>query len=217
MVVNWGIQYCFWICFLVKGNNMDINFLLFDDFETLDAFGPVEILARLEDCPVHFFSIDGGSVTSKQGTVIKTKSADQIDRDGILVVPGGLGTRLLVEDEEFLEHLHQIADQSMYCLSVCTGSALLAKAGILEGRRATSNKRAFQWVKSVNDKVTWISRARWVVDGKFYSSSGVSAGMDMALGFVSDLFGRNKAEEIADLIEYEWNSEMEKDLFAKGN
>jgi len=85
----------------------------------------------------------------------------------------------------------------------------------LNGRKATSNKRAFAWVQSVNSDVKWISHARWVVDGKFYTSSGVSAGIDMALGFISDRFGREKTAEIAQSIEYIWNSNKNNDLFTK--
>lgn len=75
---------------------------------------------------------------------------------------------------------------SQNCLTVCTGSALLAKTGLLNMKKATSNKKAFAWVKSVNNNVKWVEEARWVVDGKFYTSSGVSAGMDMVLGFIRD-------------------------------
>ena len=99
------------------------------------------------------------------------------------------------------------------CLAICTGSALLAKTGLMDGRRATSNKRAFDWVKSVNSKVDWLPKARWVIDGKFYTSSGVSAGIDMSLGFISDIFGTNTAEEIANSIGFVWNSDKDNDLF----
>lgn len=105
--------------------------------------------------------------------------------------------------------------QSKYCLTVCTGAALLAKTNLLNGRKATSNKRAFEWVKSVNSNIEWVNRARWVADGKFYTSSGISAGIDMALGFVADRFSLERAIEIAQSIEYVWNSDKNNDLFAK--
>jgi putative intracellular protease/amidase len=192
---------------------MDINILLFDDFQTLDAFGPVEIFGRLTGFQMHFFSINGGVVKSKQGTEIVTQSASEMKNDGILVIPGGKGTRVLVNDKNFLEKLHKFVACSKYCLSICTGSALLAKTGLLDGRRATTNKRSFDWVKSVNTKVDWQSNARWVVDGKYYTSSGVSAGMDMSLGFISDIVGVDTAKEIANVIEYTWNSDKDHDLF----
>ena len=134
--------------------------------------------------------------------------------DGILVVPGGRGTRVLVNDNDFLEMLVTEVNHSKYCLSICTGSALLAKAGLLNGKSATSNKKAFSWVKSTNTNVKWIQNARWVVDGKYYTSSGVSAGIDMTLGFIRDRFDEQRALRIAKSIEYIWNSDCNKDQFA---
>ena len=121
----------------------------------------------------------------------------------------------MVNDSTFIEKLTTIATQLKYCLTVCTGSALLAKTNLLNGRKATSNKGAFEWVKSVNSNVKWENCARWVVDGKFYTSSGISAGIDMALGFVADRIGLEKSIEIAQAIEYVWNSNKNNDLFAK--
>lgn len=74
-------------------------------------------------------------------------------------------------------------------MTICTGSALLAKTGLLNDKYATSNKRSFEWVKISFDQVKWIEKARWVVDGKYYTSSGVSAGIDIALVFISDIQG----------------------------
>lgn len=194
---------------------MDVNVLLFPDFETLDAFGPVEVLGRIEKYCLRFVSVNGGIIKSSQGVSIITEKLDNVDFSGILLVPGGQGTRHLINDNTFIEKLSAIALQSQYCLTVCTGAALLAKTILLNGRKVTSNKRAFEWVQSVNSDVKWISHARWVIDGKFYTSSGVSAGIDMALGFISDRFGIEKAEEIAQSIEYIWNSNKNNDLFAK--
>jgi transcriptional regulator GlxA family with amidase domain len=98
-------------------------------------------------------------------------------------------------------------------LTVCTGTALLAKTGLLDGRSATSNKRAFDWVCSTGEKVNWVKRARWVVDGKYYTSSGVSAGMDMTLGFLNDLHGNAFAKEVASQVEYRWQQNKEEDDF----
>ena len=167
-------------------NTLDVNVLLFSDFETLDAFGPVEVLGRIEKCRLRFVSANGGIIKSSQGVSIITETLENVDFPGILLVPGGQGTRHLINDNTFIEKLSVIVLQSQYCLTVCTGSALLAKTNLLNGHKATSNKRAFEWVQSVNSDVKWISHARWVVDGKFYTSSGVSAGIDMALGFISE-------------------------------
>ncbi len=194
---------------------MDINILLFDNFETLDAFGPVEVFGRIEEYALRYISLNGGTIVSKQGVRILTENINETDPYGILLIPGGQGTRSLVNDIGFIEKLSEAATKSRYCLTVCTGSALLAKTGLLNNRRATSNKKAFEWVESINSNVLWVREARWVVDQKYYTSSGVSAGIDMSLGFVSEIFGMDKANEISEHIEYIWNSDPRNDPFAK--
>ncbi|WP_226001616.1 DJ-1/PfpI family protein [Paenibacillus sp. BJ-4] len=195
---------------------MDFNICLFDDFETLDVFGPVEIFGRLPEVyDLKYFSMDGGIIESRQKTKIVTDPIAQANPDGIFMIPGGQGTRSLIHDDQFMKQVKEIAEQSYFCITVCTGSALLAKTGLLKNRRATSNKLAFDWVKSIDTEVDWIPNARWVVDGKFYTSSGVSAGMDMSLGFVSDQFGLEKAQQVANQIEYIWNANKNDDPFAR--
>ncbi len=193
---------------------MDINVLLFDDFETLDVFGPVEILGQIEEYKLCYYSTQGGLIRSAQNTLVMTEPLNHAASNSILLIPGGRGTRALVRDEDFLNHLKKAANDSVYCLCVCTGSGLLAKTGLLKQVQATSNKKAFDWVVSLDSEVNWIKEARWVVDGKYYTSSGVSAGMDMALGFIKDRFGLEKAFDIAKHIEYVWNRDSTKDDFA---
>ena len=195
---------------------MDINICLFDDFETLDVFGPVEIFGNLKEyCNIKYYSINGGIVTSRHGTKILTETLDLADDKGILFLPGGYGVRQLIIDENFIDKIRSLAENAPYCLTVCTGSAILAKTGLLKNKNATSNKIAFDWVKSLDPEVNWKSSARWVVDGKYYTSSGVSAGMDMSLGFIEDQLGNQKAFEVANFIEYTWNSNKDDDPFAK--
>ncbi len=193
---------------------MKIHILLFDGFETLDIFGPVEILARVEGHELLYQSLDGGIVRNAQGMEVLTSRIEALEPESVLVIPGGRGTRALVGNERFLNGISELVQNAGYVLSICTGSALLAKAGVLDGLKATSNKKAFEWAKSNSNQVTWVYHARWVNDGKFYTSSGVSAGMDMALGFVRDLYGMEKAEKIAQDIEYVWNKDSEADPFA---
>lgn len=193
---------------------MNVNIFLFDDFETLDAFGPIEILGKIDTYILKYYSLNGGIIVSAQGTTIITEEVEKISEEGILVIPGGKGTRTLVNDILFLQVLKEAAELSSYCLSVCTGSALLAKTGLLDNKKATSNKKAFEWVVSINSDVNWIKSARWVVDGKYYTSSGVSAGIDMTLGYIKDRFGEQKAIDIANHIEYIWNDDCSKDVFA---
>ena len=100
-------------------------------------------------------------------------------------------------------------------MSVCTGSALLAKAGLLDGLRATSNKQFFGLAASQSEKVEWVEAARWVDAGRFVTSSGVSAGMDMAIAVIERLFGTERAEAICALTEYTRHGDASSDPFAK--
>ncbi len=191
---------------------MNVDVLLFRDFETLDAFGPVEILGSVPGFSMRCVSTNGGMVVSAQGVRVWTEPLGEGSAE-VLLVPGGMGTRRLVGDGAYLQRLKAAAERSAHVLTVCTGSALLAATGLLDGLEATSNKRAFDWVVSVRPGVWWVPRARWVVDGKYYTSSGVSAGMDMALGFLEDRLGRERAEEAARRIEYLWNADGSEDPF----
>ena len=194
---------------------MNINIILFPDFETLDVFGPVEVFGKVENYTIQYYSQYGGIITNKDGLRIETQKIDNIKASDVLFIPGGLGTRKEVKNTSLIGQIKQLAEKSQYILTVCTGSALLARTGLLNCKRATSNKRAFDWVKSNSYEVNWIQQARWVVDGKYYTSSGVSAGIDMALGFIADLLGENAAEEIAYRIEYNWQRDSTRDDFWK--
>ena len=193
----------------------DFNVILFDSFETLDAFGPVEVIGRLQkDYSLKYFSLNGGVVESSQHIKVSTLPFYEINSAGILLIPGGMGTRDLVNDINFIGRIKALAEKSQWVLTVCTGSVLLAKTGLLNGLKATSNKQAFAWAMQNAAKVNWVKQARWVNDDKFYTSSGVSAGIDMALGFVSDVHGAEAAKSITRDIEYIWNSDKDNDPFA---
>ena len=192
-----------------------IGIVLYDDFETLDVFGPVQMWGRLPDYELVLVSQDGGAVRSTQGlTSLATVSFETAPQFEILMVPGGRGSRVQVNNAAMLDFLRRQSAGSEWTTSVCTGSALLAKAGILDGRRATTNKVAFAWVASQSTRVDWQKTARWVVDGKFMTSSGVSAGTDMALGLVEKLYGRAMADSVARAAEYRWNDNPADDPFA---
>ena len=99
-------------------------------------------------------------------------------------------------------------------MTVCTGSILLAMTGALDGRQATTNKQDFRVTIPLGPSVDWVEEARWVRDGNIYTSSGVSAGMDMTLAVLAKLFGQREAEELADGIEYQWHKDPKWDPFA---
>lgn len=196
---------------------MDLIVLLFEEFETLDVFGPVEVLGKHEAISkISFISLSGGPIVSSQQVPVVTQGIDSFlpEPGYILLIPGGAGTRKEIDNQNLLEAIKRLAGGARFILSVCTGAALLARAGLLDAIQATSNKRAWDWVVRRNPKVKWVKKSRWIRDGNIYSSSGVSAGIDMALGFVADQFGRETAADIARQIEYPWNQDSEEDPFA---
>ena len=195
-----------------------IGVLLFPQFELLDVCGPIEVLGHrlLADRQrVVTIAREAGPVPSVQGTrlVADHGFADAPALD-VLLVPGGQGTRTGVDDAALIDWISQASAATPVVSSVCTGAALLARAGVLDGRRATSNKRAFDWVVSQGPRVEWVRKARWVEDGKLWTSSGVSAGIDMALALVARLVDTETADLIAHVIEYTRHADPDDDPFA---
>ena len=194
-----------------------IAVVLFHEFELLDVFGPLEMFGMAPDSfEICMVAERAGEVASRQGpkSVVEHEFSDGRQYD-ILLVPGGKGTRKEVDNLPLLEWLRNQSSGAEYVTSVCTGSAILARAGVLDGVRATTNKRAFAWATSQGDKVNWQKEARWVEDGKFFTSSGVSAGMDMSLALIAKVLGQETAEQVATWTEYEWHRDAGWDPFAK--
>jgi transcriptional regulator GlxA family with amidase domain len=196
-----------------------VGALIFPGFELLDVFGPLEMFGMLKErATITMLADKAGGVKSIQGPECVAEAALAADHGlDVLLVPGGLGTRALVQNEPFLAELRRQCDKARFVATVCTGSGLVARTGALDGRRATSNKVSFKWAVSQGPQVTWVPQARWVEDGKFYTSSGVSAGMDMALGLIAHLLGREASVQAANWAEYEWHEDKDWDPFAKLN
>src|SRR5215207_6798225 len=157
--------------------------VLYENFELLDVYGPLEMFGSIgPELRLVTIAQTAGAVTSAQGPqTVAQYSFDNCPPLDLMLLPGGIGTIPELENESLLTFLRQRSASAEISMSVCSGSALLAKAGVLNGRRATSNKQFFSLATSQSDKVQWIEKARWVEDGKFATSSGVSAGIDMAL------------------------------------
>ena len=202
--------------FPLTSKKRTIGALLFPDFELLDIFGPLEMLGVLPD----YFEIvtlaeRSDPVASAQGpqTVIDRTFANPGELD-VLLVPGGRGTRREADNPAMLDFLRSTYPKLEYLASICTGSGLLAAAGLLDGKRATSNKRAFDWPQSQSDKVSWIPEARWVEDGNIFTASGVAAGIDMSLALVATLLNDKIARRVAQYTEYDWHRDNSWDPYA---
>ena len=201
-----------------------IGAVLYPGFEMLDAFGPLEMYSVLGKNEVELVTVaeqPGPVAAALAGDgplapkVVADHGFDDAPPLDILLVPGGIGTVLQLENEALLGYLRDVAEDAVLVTSVCTGSALLAKAGLLDGLRATSNKQFFALARMQSDRVEWAEEARWVESGKFFTSSGVSAGMDMTLAVIARIWGEQSAEYAADFAEYSWHRDADSDPFHK--
>jgi len=196
-----------------------LGVVLFPVFELLDVFGPLEMFGILSDrVEITVVAERPGSVTSAQGPqVVAAHAFESCPPLDLLLVPGGFGTRTEAENPELLAFLRERAPVADVTMSVCTGSALLAAAGLLDGRRATTNKMFFGEVADATPKVDWVREARWVEDDRYVTSSGVSAGIDMALAVIAGLYGEKTSEDLALATEYDWHRDATWDPFARAH
>ena len=199
-----------------------IGAVLYPGFEMLDMFGPLEMFSMLgtDIVEIKMIAQNMDSVTAAIRVALDAGPRVEPDHDfsscpplDIVLVPGGFGTRIELENSALLNFLREKSERADIVASVCTGSALLAKAGCLEGKRATSNKQFFSLATQQSNNVQWIEKARWVEDEKFFTSSGVSAGIDMTLAIITILFGIETAEKIAKATEYNWHRDADVDPF----
>lgn len=202
---------------------LTVGAVLYPNFEMLDMFGPLEMFSSVGQgrVQIHMVGQRKGLVPAAIGSegpigpqVLAEYDFDDAPGLDILLVPGGFGTLSELENEDLLSFLRRRSDHASAVCSVCTGSALLAKAGVLTGRRATSNKQFFALATMQPSEVNWVEAARWVEDGKFYTSSGVSAGMDMSLAVISNLLGSDVADYVIKATEYTWHRDADEDPFA---
>lgn len=192
-----------------------LGVLLFNDFELLDVMGPLQMFGQLnnliEPC---MLSEHSGLIRSVQNIVVETTlDFNNTPKLDILLVPGGFGTRREIHNTKLLNFIRTVFEFTPLILSVCTGSALLAKSGVLDNYRATTNKLAFDWVIEQGPRTKWVRQARWVDDDKVITSSGISAGIDMSLYVIQKLYGVETAQKVADFAEYVWNSDSTNDPF----
>jgi transcriptional regulator GlxA family with amidase domain len=125
-----------------------------------------------------------------------------------------MGTRDLVSIQPAIAYIQTVYPTLQYLITVCTGSVVVARAGVLDGRRATTNKLGWGTSVEVRPQVEWVKKARWVVDGNVWTSSGVSAGLDVTFAWVAEVFGEERAGEVARIMEYERKIDADDDPFA---
>ncbi|MFI9586307.1 DJ-1/PfpI family protein [Streptomyces sp. NPDC052236] len=181
---------------------MQIAIVLFDRFTALDAVGPYEMLCRLPDTEVVFVAEHTGPVTNDRGSLslVATKTFAEVSSPDIVVVPGGPGQSDQMENATLLGWLRAVDATTTWTTSVCTGSLLLAAAGLLQGRPATSHWLALDQLGKLGAEPTG---RRVVIDGKYITAAGVSAGIDMALTMAGKLAGEEHAQATQLLTEYD--------------
>jgi transcriptional regulator GlxA family with amidase domain len=188
----------------------NIGVLLFDDVEELDAVGPWEVLASWtrffpdDGWSVFCLSRSGGPVTAAKGLVLGAHHAmaDAPALD-VLVHPGGMGTRPMLRDPEHLDWVRKQRAEVPLLTSVCTGSLVYAAAGLLAGRPATTHWASLDLLQELEPTADIRGEDRFVDDGDLITSSGVSAGIDMALHLVARLAGVDRAREVRRYIQYD--------------
>jgi putative intracellular protease/amidase len=181
---------------------VDIAIYIFEKLTALDAIGPYEVLQRLPGATVKFVGADRRPVRTEQGMLSlgTDYTRDEVTHADVLVVPGGIGTRALIEDEPTLDWIRAIDAGSTWTTSVCTGSLLLGAAGLLEGKQATTHWAVLDLLGHFGAIPTM---ERVVEQGKIITAAGVSSGIDMALRLAAHIAGDDVAQAIQLGIEYD--------------
>jgi len=191
--------------------------IFFPGWEMLDTCGPLEMFGNMQGLiEIVTVAERAGAVASAQGpAIVATHGFEDCPPLDLLLIPGGIGTRTEVDNPVMIDWLKRRVPQAELTMTVCTGTALLARTGLLDGRRATTNKMFFHWVAEQGPRVVWVKSARWVEDGPFVTASGVSAGIDMALAVVARLATPELSDNLALATEYDWHRDASWDPFAK--
>ena len=181
---------------------MQTAFLLYDGFAALDITGPYEVLNSLPDRDLVFVAEESGPVRNESGSLalVADRSLSEVPAPDIVVVPGGFGTRRLLEHEPLLNWIRGAHESSTWTTSVCTGSLLLAAAGLLDGVPATTHWLARDTLASLG--ATPVAD-RVVEQGRIITAAGVSSGIDMALRLVQLMHGDEVAQAVQLGIEYD--------------
>ena len=182
---------------------MQIAIVLYPGFTALDFIGPYEVLRNLPDAEVRFVWHESGPVTADSGVLLvgATHSFDETPSPDVVLVPGGMSTMEHARDEKVLEWVRRADATSTWTTSVCSGSVILAAAGLLKDKRATSHWMALPMLKALGANP--VGNERIIHEGKLVTCAGVSAGLDMALWLAGEIVGESKAKAIQLVIEYD--------------
>ena len=195
-------------------NRKQVGILIFENVEVLDFCGPFEVFSvtrlneekrREELSPFNVFLVAETKkpvITTGGMKVLPDYDLDDCPPLDILVVPGGWGTRKEMNNERLLSWITDRSRQVETLTSVCTGALLLGKAGLLEGKRATTHWRSLDWMQELFPKTTVERQLHFVEEGALFTSAGISAGIDMALKVVARYFGEAIARATARHMEY---------------
>jgi transcriptional regulator GlxA family with amidase domain len=180
---------------------MKISILLFEKMAAQDAIGPYEVFRCVPGWEVEFVGLGVGEVRCEGGLGLSVDRAiDEVEEADAVLVPGGRGSEAVAADAKVLDWLRRIDERTRWTISVCTGSEILGAAGLLEGKRATSN---WLFLDRLPDYGAEPIGGRWVEDGKTLTAAGVTAGIDMALHLVDKEAGPEVAQAVQLGIEYD--------------
>ena len=180
---------------------MKTGFLIFPGVTQLDFTGPIQMINLVPGMDVDLVWKDLNPVQTDAGfSVNPTMTIEEAPQYDVILLPGGPGQSHILQDDAYLEFVRKQAEGAKYVVGVCTGSITLAKAGVLEGRKANSH---WAYTQHLGEFGAEFVDERVVVDGKFITGGGVTSGMDIALTFISELAGENAAKLIQLLVEYE--------------
>lgn len=193
----------------------NVAILIFDDVEILDFCGPYEVfgVTGRNDHPkpfhVHTVAESRRPIIARNNLSVNPQySLANCPQPDILLVPGGYGTRREMNNPVLIDWIEKSSQKAELVLSVCTGALLLAKAGLLEGKEATTHHQALDLLREVAPNTDIQETKRFVDNGDIILSAGISAGIDMSLYVVAKILGKEKALETAEYIEYDWKPEF---------
>lgn len=197
---------------LMKKQKLKVVILIFDDVEVLDFAGPFEVFSvagQLSDYKLLDVSVVGKSsktITAKNGLkVVPDADITQAMDSDILVIPGGDGSKAVIEDLSLLSLVKNVIDRSQICMSVCSGARILAKLGYLDGKEFATHQSVYDDVMDLAKNALPQKSSRFVDLGQIMTAAGVAAGIDLALHVVQKVFGKELMQKTADYMEYPLN------------